>query len=298
MRKIIITGSTGMLGASLIRAFLPDRAFQVIGLGRSLTSALPRADQILVDFSHLSTLEGLDIKADVIIHTAALTDLNACESNPQLAHAINAESPGVLARKVSAAGVFFYISTDSVFDGRKGDYSESDQPDPLNVYAHTKLKGEAATQTNCPDSVVVRTNIYGFHETMRNSLVEWAYREWSAGKRISGFTDVTFNALYTGQLARIIKRMVDENIRYPILNVASNEAVSKFQFLDLLRLKLGVSEPLLASGSTTSFPSPIKRPKNTSLNISLLKSFHEAPSLMKGLDDCLDEQKKLNVIRV
>lgn len=293
MKKVLITGSSGMLGGSLIRAFLPDKRFSLTGMSRSFTGLLSDKDQIRVDFSQPASLQSVDVTADVIIHTAAITDLKLCETDPELAHKVHVEATAELVKKVKPGGVFLYISTDSVFDGKKGGYSESDVPNPLNTYAQTKLKGEQVSLAGFSRTMVIRTNIYGFHDGLKNSLAEWAFQEWSKGKSISGFTDIIFNALYTGQLADVIKTIVEEGVYYPVLNVASQEFISKYDFLNTFRQKLGVSESLLSAATSDRFPSAIQRPRDTSLDLSLLKTFYKAPSLDEGLERWIRDLKIL-----
>lgn len=295
MIKVLVTGPTGMLGSSLIRTFITDKRYAVFGMGRSLTHLLPKGNQILVDFSQPTSVKALDIDVDIIIHTAALTDLNVCELQPELAYKINVESTGEIAAKLKAGGTMLYISTDSVFDGKKGNYTESDLPIPLNTYAQTKLEGEKVSQVKFPETTIVRTNIYGFHEPLKNSLAEWAFQQWSVEKTISGFTDVIFNALYTGQLSKVLKFIIDNRIKFPIVNVASKQHMSKYEFLRVLKGKLGLTKNLLTPSSSDQFPSPIRRPLNTSLDISLLEKFHKPPSITEGLDQWVSEVRNAHV---
>jgi dTDP-4-dehydrorhamnose reductase len=293
MTKILLTGSTGMLGNALIRAFLPDKRYALTGMGRSRTDLLHRQEQLQVDFSQPASIRAQNIEVDVAIHTAALTDLKLCESQPDLARKVHVDASAEVAGKVKPGGLFIYISTDSVFDGRKGNYAESDVPSPLNVYASTKLKGEEVCTSVFSRTMTLRTNIYGFHNPLRGSLAEWAYVEWRKGNTISGFTDVIFNALYVGQLADIIKTIVDKGLYQPLLNVASQEVMSKYQFLDLFRSKLELPESLVRKASSVDFPSPIQRPPDTSLDITLLKSFYNAPSIGDGLAQWIRDVRQL-----
>ena len=195
-----------MLGTSVVREFLKKSEYEVFGLSRKKTELLPIDRQFIVDLANPGEIERLDVAVDAIVHTAAITDLQFCQSHPDVAHAVHVKAPAALQRLLKPGGQFFYISTDSVFDGVSGNYHEHDQPNPLNEYAFTKLEGErAALKMNAGSVTIIRTNIYGFHVPFGNSLAEWAYQSWIAGKKISGFKDVFFNAVYTVQLAAIIE---------------------------------------------------------------------------------------------
>jgi dTDP-4-dehydrorhamnose reductase len=287
MKKILITGSTGMLGTDLVRLFSADSQYDVYGLSRSKNSMLASSKQIIMDLALPFEPADFEVSPDVIIHTAALTDLGLCERQPELADQIHVRATRLL-QTVLKKGRFFYISTDSVFDGLTGNYSENDLPNPLNVYAQTKLKGEQVILSKTENiHSTIRTNIYGFHMPFKNSLIEWAIREWKEGKKISGFSDTIFNAVYTADLARIIKFLIDENINCPLLNIGSNRAISKFDFLELLRRQLNIDPALLFANSSDDFVSTIRRPKNTSLNVDLLSSFYMPPTFENGIEECV-----------
>lgn len=289
MKRILITGVTGMLGSDLARMFSSMGKYEVFGLGRSISSAIPKANQFIVDLKETDQIERLNFIPDIIIHTAAITDLNLCEKDPEMANQVHVEASRALASLCGKQSIFFYISTDSVFDGTKGNYSESDIPSPLNVYAKSKLRGEYEVQKLVGDrAIILRTNIYGFHLPLKNSMAEWAYKEWMLGKTISGFTDTIFNAVYTHQLAEIIGRIIDSNILYPVINIGSNEAISKFDFLEKFRKKLNIDKALLKPALSTSFPSAIMRPKNTSLNTTLLSTFYSVPDFETGISNWIN----------
>lgn len=282
-----------MLGASLVRFFKSKGKYDVYGLGRSQSSLLPPQHQITLDLAAAdSSIVSLDFVPDYIVHTAALTDLTLCEKEPQKANLVHVDGSAAIAKLGGEETKFFYISTDSVFDGKRGNYTEHDIPHPVNEYASSKLKGELAVQRAAQGEVtILRTNIYGYHVPMRNSLAEWAYLQWAAGKAIMGFTDTIFNAVLTSQLATIIEQMIEQNTKLPLLNVGSSEAISKFEFLDRLRAQLGVNADLLQMAVSADFPSAIQRPKDTSLNTSLLSGLFQVPDFESGIKDWVESAK-------
>ncbi|MEJ0034117.1 MAG: SDR family oxidoreductase [Bacteroidota bacterium] len=285
MKKILITGTTGMLGAEVVHALIRHPDLEVYGIGRRRSSLLPDARQFIADLANPQSIQLPDLAPDFIVHTAALTDLGLCERDPNLAERVHVESSKLLAGMVENDGCFIYVSTDSIFEGDNGNYTEQSAPNPLNVYAATKLRGERAVQEVAHKSIVVRTNIYGIHHPFSKSLAEWAYTEWIAGRKINGFTDVFFNPVFTGQLAEIIRWLIDENIPVPVLNVGSNECISKYEFLRLLAEEIGVDPALLEPRLSSDFPSALKRPNNTCLDIKLFSKLREAPRFRDGIRD-------------
>src|SRR5579864_5065736 len=160
MMRILITGATGMLGSAVLQEF--SGHYECIGSSR----VRPAGNRLWLK-ADLTASDGwvrdLDALApEVIIHTAALTDVDACERNPELAKLINTDSTRALATYCGSHGIHLvYISTDAVFDGLKsGRYTEVDDVHPLNVYARSKLAGEASV-LDCGNSLVLRTNIFG-----------------------------------------------------------------------------------------------------------------------------------------
>jgi dTDP-4-dehydrorhamnose reductase len=273
-----------MLGSDLVSKFLCHTDYQVYGLGRRPSPQLQDDRNLLADLTSDIDPHKINIVPDVVIHTASLTDLNYCEHNPEIAYKVHENASGQLARMGNRNTLFIYISTDSVFDGKTGMYKETDSPGPLNVYSESKLKGEYAVLDNNPGkTMIVRTNIYGFHSPLGRSLAEWAHREWVAGNVISGYSDIIFNAVMTAQLCDILLQMSQESVHPPIINIGSSHAVSKFDFLDQFREMLGVSKGQLRKTESVTLPGQPRRPKNTSLNTRLLSDFCKVPDFSAGL---------------
>ena len=166
MKKILQIGTTGQLGWELLRACAP--LGEVVGL-----------DYPEVDLSDSSGLREVvrRVNPDIIINAAAYTNVDKAESEPSLARAINAVGPGVLAeeaKKIDA--VLVHYSTDYVFDGTKSTpYVETDTPNPLSVYGHTKLEGEQAIEASGCSCLVLRSSwIYSKHSGFVAKVLEWA----------------------------------------------------------------------------------------------------------------------------
>jgi dTDP-4-dehydrorhamnose reductase len=131
-----------------------------------------------------------------IVHCAAATNVDWCESHPVECMRVNAEAAGALARAARSIGArLVYISTDSVFDGVSGGYRETDPVSPVNHYARSKASGESAVLDEIPDALVLRTNIYGWNLQSKHSLAEWALARLEGGEVVPGFRDVSFSPL-------------------------------------------------------------------------------------------------------
>ena len=167
MKKILQIGTKGQLGWELLRTCAP--------LGEVIALDYPD-----VDLSNSTGLRELvrSVKPDIIINAAAYTNVDKAESEPELARAINATGPGVLAEEAKKIhAVLVHYSTDYVFDGTKGSpYVETDQPNPLNVYGQTKLEGEQAIAASGCVNLVLRTSwVYSMRQGgFVTKVLQWA----------------------------------------------------------------------------------------------------------------------------
>ena len=181
--KILITGSSGLLGLNLALELSADH--QVVGADRNLLASKPYFESVGVDLLAPDAVVRLmdDIRPDAVIHCAALANMDACESDPEVAQRLNAWLPGEIAARCAEHGAqLVHISTDAVFDGKVGGYTEEDTPNPLSVYAQTKLDGEESVFSAMPEAVVTRINIFGWSATANRSLAEFFYYGLAAGK--------------------------------------------------------------------------------------------------------------------
>jgi len=294
IKKVLITGSSGMLGGAIFDLFLSnDEMFDVLGIDK----VTPRIDNgfhvkiNLIDFKQLQSILN-DFKPDIIIHCAAIVNVDCCETDKKSADLLHIEVTKILGSYNAKKSRLIYISTDAVFDGVNGNYRENDKPHPLNYYAKSKWRGETEALNSCENNLVVRTNIYGYKNPPGNSLAEWAIHEAKNKKMISGFSDVYFNPLYVKQLARVIKHLIirSEN---GVIHAGTREAVTKFEFLMELYRRFGFPANRIKPISIDEIEFKGARPKNTTLNVNRLKEITgDAPSIYNGLDEFVNDYKK------
>lgn len=228
---LVVTGASGLLGATVLRSAV-DLGWEALGICHRHVlrdSAVQVAAFDLTDES-AATAFFLQRKPDAIIHCAAASNVDWCENNPKQAEAINVNASASLAgiaAKINAR--FLYISTDSVFDGKKGNYEEADQPAPLNVYARSKLAGEHEVLRANPAASVARVNIYGWNAQNKDSLAEMFLKRLEEGIDVQGFTDVFSTPILVNDLAAILFAMVERKLT-GIYHVAGSERISKFDF--------------------------------------------------------------------
>ena len=256
----MITGAAGLIGGYLIRSarrWAPQ--WEVCGISRS--------DGDLADPAQLTALWNRYQPA-LVIHCAALSRTGACERDPQLANLINVECTTHLAH-LARAVPFFFLSSDQVFDGKKGWYVETDEPNPLNVYGRTKAEAERIVLDN-PAHTVVRVGLTaGTSTTGDRSFVEdmlWTARH---GTALSLFTDEFRCPIPAGPLARAIWELVGLG-RPGLYHLAGRERLSRWEIGQLLARWYPELNSHIQPGSVRHYVGPV-RPADLSMRCDKLQ---------------------------
>lgn len=200
-----------------------------------------------------------------VLNCAALANLEECERDPSKARAANVLAPANIAAACNEFGACLaHISTDSVFDGNRGLYSEDDVPSPVNVYASSKLDGERAVRQAMPGALVIRTNFIGLPVHRGAGLGDWIASSVEAGTPIKGFDDVIFSPLLATTLSQLLFDMMDANLM-GLFHLGARDSVSKYEFALAIVRELGTFEPKIERASLSDQPMAVRRPLNTSL---------------------------------
>lgn len=292
MQRWLITGASGFLGANA-GLWLRDRAHRT-GLARSPVAAALFDDVLPVDLlDDAALIRAVETsRPDVILHCAALASHELCERDPGLAERMNADATRTLAQAAAAVGaIFVYISTDSVFDGARGGYAETDAPAPFSVYGTTKLLGEKATQDVDVASLIVRTNFFGWSPTGSRSILEFFTNALRAEHQVPGYTDFVVTSIYVRHLVAIVHELVVTG-RRGLVHVASSDALSKFDFGRAVASQFGLSPELVVP---TTAPAPHDSPsraRDLSLATRLLAGWLGSPpaTQLEGLRDAYDDE--------
>jgi dTDP-4-dehydrorhamnose reductase len=286
MTRILVTGASGLLGLNL--ALAARERHTVIGVDRSKLGGVP-FELVCADLLDPGAADGIleSTRPDWLIHCAAVAIPEACEAEPELARRLNAEFPGELAEACSKRGIkMVHMSTDSVFDGTKsGLYAEEDAPNPLNLYARTKVASERAVLDANPDAIVARVNFYGFSLNGKRSLVEFFVNNLSVGNRIKGFTDVMFNPTFVGQLSDLLLAMLAKGLR-GIYHTVSPDVMSKYDFGVAVARRFGWDESLISPESVDRSELTARRAHNLGLSVHKLSTAlgESLPDFSTGLD--------------
>ncbi|PKN88668.1 MAG: hypothetical protein CVU46_00225 [Chloroflexi bacterium HGW-Chloroflexi-8] len=230
MSRFLVTGASGLLGLNLcMQISSKSEVFGIVNEVSLENTPFRVIKKNLLDLNEIKFLID-SINPDTIVHCAAMANIDKCESQPGLAYRINAELPGEIARLSQKLGIkLVHISTDAVFDGVKGNYSETDVPNPLGVYAKTKLAGENLVKDNNLDAIIARVNFYGYSVTGQRSLSEFFLNNLLNKKPMMGFTDVYFCPLFVNDLVDVLLEMVSVDLK-GIFHTLSSESLSKYDF--------------------------------------------------------------------
>lgn len=283
-RRVLVTGATGLLGPYLAAAIgTRDLAATFVGL-----SSVPegRPDWVTCDLAVARDVEALwhQVQPELVVHAAALTSVDLCESNPGLADAVNRGTTAALASLAAGSDArIVFVSTDSVFDGTRGGYAEDDTTAPLNVYARSKLAAEEALVA-ATDHLAVRTNFFG-RSPRGHGLVEWLLRELDSGRPIVGFADVVFSPLHCGALAELLLDLALGGTR-GILHLGSAEPTTKLDFAQRIARAYGLDVGLISAGRLDDVALRAPRPRDTSLHCARAAAIlgRSLPSVQEGID--------------
>jgi dTDP-4-dehydrorhamnose reductase len=202
----------------------------------------------------------------VVVHCAGIANVDACERDPQGALAVHVGSTSVIADTIAHwTGRVIYISTDSVFNGRKaGLYDEDDGPDPLNVYARSKREGEVVTLA-APRGTVLRTNIFGWSRADRCSFAEWILKGLIEKRRLSMFTDVTFTPLHVSHLAEVVFRLLAVEAT-GLFHATGSTVLSKHEFALKMAATFGLSDDAVVPSNIENASLDAPRARNMALS--------------------------------
>lgn len=272
MARILLTGAGGQLGTDIV---LASNASNLHAFTRDELDVTNR-DEVLEVVRR--------VEPDVIIHAAAYTAVDDCESSEQLAHSVNGFGTANLVAAAQYSGCrLLYVSTDYVFDGTKvGPYVESDPPNPASVYGRSKLHGEMAVAELGANGLIVRTSwVCGAHGS---NMVKTILRAAANHPTLTFVDDQVGKPTFTTDLARVLLGLAERNDT-GIMHVTNEGVVSWFEFCREVLSAAGLDPAQVVPCSTEELqpPRPAPRPANSvlantrfaELGLPLLRDFRE-----------------------
>ncbi|MCE5300073.1 MAG: dTDP-4-dehydrorhamnose reductase [Spirochaetia bacterium] len=254
--KVLVFGGTGLLGTDIIEACKDE--YKMVKSGSAECDITDAAK--VYDFVKTH-------RPDVVINSAAITDVDKCESDHDTAFKINAMGPkniAIACRDFNAR--LMHISTDYVFDGKKGDsYSEFDKPNPINVYGQSKLLGEELVQTSGAKYMIIRTAwIFGSH---RKHFVDYVAESITNGTEIVAVKDMVSSPTFSVDLADTIKALIPLN-QYGVFHACNKGYCSRVQMVEEI-MKIMRKTTRVQVMNQSQWKRPAARPV-----FSALKNYH------------------------
>lgn len=285
--KILITGITGFLGPYLRSEFAKNPENEILGVARGIEADLS------YDLSDAKAAQHMMERADpdMVIHAAAMTDVNKCQEKPKEAWANNVTAVKNIVQYMPLRGKLIYISSDAVYSGLGPHIVGGHTENPLNVYGMTKFMGEFEA-AKFPNHLIVRTNMYGLARGRKrsSSLVDFLIDSLKSGRPFNIFTDAIFSPLYVGTLAQMIRRRSE--FTTGTINLGSSNGISKSKFALVLAHHLSLS----AEGAVPIASAGLEGRVPRSLDTRLYPAAPEAPTVESDIFKMCEAIKACRVV--
>jgi len=292
--KFLVTGAAGLVGSQIIKDLVQQdhTVFSCYHDEKPLYGT-----PVLLDLAEkdkiIQTLQ--ETNPDRIIHLAAITNVDLCETEKELATLINTKATEILAKQAAKQKVFFlYVSTDYVFDGVNGMKKEYDSPNPLGFYGQSKLNGESVLNKLASSWCIARISTpFGIHYK-KKSFPLWVKENLETTKEIPVLIDQFTSPTYVPNLSKMLIEVGTRQIS-GILHLSGATRISRYNFAELVADKLGLNKKLLIPTKTDNMNWKSPRPKDSSLDVSLANEIlNEKPQKIdQSLELFLNELKSI-----
>ncbi|MHA1821656.1 MAG: SDR family oxidoreductase [Promethearchaeota archaeon] len=270
--KILVIGANGFLGLKILKYAEFDKDTKIIGADIKINLIPNKFEKYTMDITDREDVKKIlsKINPDLCILTAAMTNVDACEDKRELAYNINSLAPKYVAEtlySINPEAKLIFISTDFVFDGNKGNYSENDPVNPLSYYGYTKVMAEKFIRESGINFLICRTSVlYGWPaKGQRDNFFSWAYKNLKASNTLNIVSSQVNNPTLCNDLAFAILKLKDFK-KSDIIHTCGSEPINRFEFVRKIAefFKFGLN----LVNEIKEFKQKAKRPLNGSMNIS------------------------------
>ncbi|TAL52943.1 MAG: SDR family oxidoreductase [Nanoarchaeota archaeon] len=276
MEKVLVIGASGQVGMASMKVFSKD--FKVVGTYyKNKKNNLVRLD--ITDKNETSKLIEKE-KPDIVLLLSGNISIDFCEDNPEEAKKINVEGTRNVVDSIIGAKLVF-LSTEYVFDGKNGPYSETDNPHPINVYGKTKLDAEKIVQKSKNHLIVRSTLIFSLGYDEKN-LLHIIVKSLKQGKKIEVVDDQLTCPISADNLAEALADLIRKDSK-GIYNVAGPQRMSRFEFAIRAAKALEMDYSLIKPVKTSEFRKKAKRPLSAGLIVDKFKKISKIRLL--GVED-------------
>jgi dTDP-4-dehydrorhamnose reductase len=269
MKKILITGSNGLLGQKLVNLLTAQPDLKVIATAKG-TNRLPSSDAYIyhsLDITNQSQVQELinQIKPDFIIHTAAMTNVDQCEFEKDACWQLNVKAVEYLAKASERNNSFLvHLSTDFIFDGKNGPYDEEAEAQPLSFYGESKLAAEQVLQASSIPWAIARTVlVYGIaHDMSRSNIILWVKKSLEDQKTIQVVDDQWRTPTLAEDLAMGCYLIANKEAQ-GIFNISGKDMLTPYQMALQTAEYFNLDSSFIKQADSTTFTQPAKRPAKT-----------------------------------
>lgn len=274
MIKVVITGSNGLLGQTLVKLLLQEKEkYQVFGFSKGKNrSGREDFNYISIDLTNEQKLKNtlIEIQPNFIINTAAITQVDDCEVDKEACDLLNVTVVKWLAQIAASLNIhLIHLSTDFVFDGVKGNYKETDATNPVSYYGLSKQKSEEVLFNSTINFTIIRPIlVYGkVFDMSRSNIVLWVKDMLEKGKEITVVNDQYRAPTYVEDLALACKIAMDKKAR-GIYHIASSTILSVFEIAQAIANVFNLDKKLIKPISSSALNQKAKRPPKTGFNLT------------------------------
>ena len=266
MTRILITGGSGFLGSVLgkilsarYELYAAHLNSQVPLSGQALRFDIRDAEQVARAFA--------TARPDCVIHTAALTKPDYCQTRLEETQAVNVTGTRHIVEGCKAVGArLIHISTDLVFDGKKGNYSEDDPTQGTNEYSRSKIAAEQVVLAESPNAVILRLSVlYGPRYAAHPCFLDEILGRWQQDQAMAFFTDQYRNPTFAPQVADAVERILAQPRVHGLFHLGGAERLSRYEFASIVARVVGARTQLVGRSSMFDHPGPAVRPQDCSL---------------------------------
>ena len=267
-KRILVIGSNGMLGQRFSELFGNSNKVELMCASAEENSFLPNIQYKQLDITKKNSVRQIiiDFFPDIIINTAAFTNVDKSETEKETAWKINVggvENIALYSWTIDAQLIHF--STDYIFDGKNGPYNEEDKPNPIGYYGRTKLASENSIHISGTRYSIIRTNVlYGSSKYGRPDFVKWFVDLLKKGERVRIVTDQVGNPTYIDDLVNAVNNIIEFK-KEGIFNIGGREMISRYNFALKIAKYFGLDEKLIVPILTKELNQPAARPLKSGL---------------------------------
>lgn len=289
-KRILLTGGSGLLALNWALMVRDDYLVTLGCHTRKIDIEKVNTRHLRFDSSDILMALFDEIRPDVVVHTAAMTNVEQCEADPDAAHYVNTVITRNLALACERSGIYLvHISTDHLFSGARMLVNEDEPLAPVNTYARTKADAEAVVLQICKNSMVIRSNFFCWGPGYRHSFSDSVVYGLREKKNMLLFNDVYYTPILAEALITTVHQLIDRK-ETGILHVVGDERISKYDFGIRLANIFGLDPSCIRSGSIAEFTGLVLRPHDMSL--SNMKVCRLLERKMGGVDESLQRLKQ------